>query len=205
MLFRSVVAAPASLRRMWREAAATADVPIAFVSLERLSRGTPVPPAAFVIIDEAHHASNPRTRRYAALAAAAATARVLLLSATPVRNRSAERDALLALFLGGRAASATDDMLAQCIVRRDTAGEATPDVERRAPVRLPMTPGIGARIVALPPPVAPADGADATALVRLGLARAWASSVAALDRMLRRRTQRGLALRDALQIGRAHV
>mgnify|MGYP003338788098 CR=1 FL=1 len=49
-----VVAAPASLRQMWREAAAAARVPVTFVSLERLSRGVPVPPAGFVIVDEAH-------------------------------------------------------------------------------------------------------------------------------------------------------
>ena len=196
-----VVAAPASLRQMWREAAAAARVPVTFVSLERLSRGVPVPPAGFVIVDEAHHTANPQTRRYAALAAAATTARLLLLTATPVRNRTAERDALLALFLGARAAFAGDDTLARCIVRRDTAGDAAPGIERRPPVRIPAVRGIATPIRALPPPLAPSDGSDATGLVRMGLARAWASSAAALERMLRRREQRGLALQDALRAG----
>lgn len=199
---RCVVCAPAALRRMWQEAASTAAQPVTFVSLERLSRGVPVPPADFVIVDEAHHAAHPRTRRYAALSAAASRAHLLLLTATPVRNHSAERDALLALFLGPRAAAVGDDVVARCVLRRDAVAGASPHVERQPPVRIPATRGLAARIAALPPPLAPEDGAAATGLVRMGLARACASSVAAVDRMLRHREQRGLSLLDALRAGR---
>jgi predicted secreted protein len=47
------------------------------------------------------------------------------------------------------------------------------------------------------------DGGEATALIRMSLALAWSSSLAALDRALVRRLQRGEALRDLLRAGRA--
>jgi hypothetical protein len=100
----ALVVAPATLRDQWHRAAAHAHVPIRWCSLEALSRGATPAPARLVIVDEAHHARNPATRRYGALAASCVGARVLLLSATPVVNGGADRDALLALFLGARAA-----------------------------------------------------------------------------------------------------
>src|SRR5690606_28722509 len=138
-----------------------------------------------------------------ALAASCVGARVLLLSATPVVNGPADRDALLALFLGARAARLTADEVARCIIRRREGDDARPHVLRLAPLRAAVElPALADALQALPPPVPTADGAPAAALVRISLAMAWSSSLAALDAALRRRVQRGLALADALATGR---
>lgn len=198
-----LVVAPATLRDQWLRAAARACVPIGWCSLESLSRGATPAFARLVIIDEAHHARNPTTRRYAALAACCVSARVLLLSATPVVNGPADRDALLALFLGARAARLSADEVARCIIRRRDGDDARPRVQRLAPLRAAVEiPALADALRALPPPVPTADGAAAAALVRISLAMAWSSSLAALDAALRRRVQRGLALADALAAGR---
>jgi superfamily II DNA or RNA helicase len=199
----ALVVAPATLRDQWLRAAARARVPVRWCSLESLSRGATPSPARLVIIDEAHHARNTSTRRYGALAESCVGARVLLLSATPVVNRRADRDALLALFLGARAARLTPDEAARCIVRRREGDDARPRVRRLVPLRAAVEiPVLADALQALPAPVPAADGAAAAALVRISLAMAWSSSLAALDAALRRRVQRGLALADALEAGR---
>ena len=99
-LERILIIAPASLRDGWRRSAALAGIQASFVSLERLSRGiaSPVRDPELVIVDEAHHLRNPRTKRYSAVAALCDRARVLLLSATPLQNRRNDLVAQLALF-----------------------------------------------------------------------------------------------------------
>src|SRR5690606_8363703 len=94
-----LIVAPASLRDMWRDALAAATVRAEWTSYERLSRGAmPVTgPHDLVILDEAHHARTPTTRRYARLASLAAGARLLLLSATPIHNSLDDLTALFAL------------------------------------------------------------------------------------------------------------
>jgi hypothetical protein len=199
----ALVIAPAALRDQWMRAASRAGVPIRYHSLESLSRSAEPGAARIVIVDEAHHARNPATRRYARLAACCVGARVLLLSATPVVNRGADRDALLALFLGARAARLAADELARCVIRRATTGDERPSVRRLPPLQVgARLPGLASALRALPPPLPAADGSTAAALVRISLAMAWSSSLAALDAALRRRTQRGLALADALEAGR---
>ena len=91
-------------------------------SYEALSRGMPViaERPALLVLDEAHHARNPRARRYAALADLAWGARVLLLTATPIHNRGRDLRALVALFMGSRAFTMTDDELRSVMVRRTT-------------------------------------------------------------------------------------
>ncbi|MBI3568528.1 MAG: hypothetical protein HY084_10065 [Gemmatimonadetes bacterium] len=84
-----LVIAPAALRVMWHDAAARAATPIEFVSFERLSRAEPAMRRGVVIVDEAHHAGARATARYPRLARLCAGAELLLLSATPVRNRRA--------------------------------------------------------------------------------------------------------------------
>jgi superfamily II DNA or RNA helicase len=198
----TLVIAPAALRAQWHEAAARAQVAVRFVSVEALSRGASAPPAALVVIDEAHHARTPTTRRYARIAAACRDARVLLLSATPVVNRPADRDALLALFLGTRSGDLTAEQAARCVVRtRESAGR--PAVRRLGAIGCgAQVPGLASAITALPPPLPVAEGTPATALVIMSLAMAWRSSLAALDLALRRRLQRGEAMMDLLRSAR---
>ena len=204
----AIVIAPAVLRAMWRSAAAAAGVETSFISLEALSRrGAPVDthPAdggALVIVDEAHHAANPATARYARLARLAAYRRVLLLSATPVRNRRAELAALLALFMGPRAYGLDEAALARCIVRRAGDASLRPAIDgpHWHPTR--ALAGIFGAITTMPPPLPALDGREARALLRISLARCWGSSLAALDTALRRRLQRGAALSALLDAGR---
>lgn len=204
-----LVVAPAAVRAVWHEASRRTDVPLSVVSHEALSRGATVTPAPdFVIIDEAHHARSPGTRRWQALAVICRSARVLLVSATPMHNAPRELAALFALRLGSEA----DRALAaphRYVVRRthrELAGTlgaaALPDV---APWRWHPAPehaGIADALAALPPALPPVDGREAAPLWRLGLVRAWASSDAALRSAVRRRLARGLALEQAVAEGR---
>lgn len=206
---RSVlVVAPAALREMWHHAAARTGVQIAFRSLEALSRGR-VPPTSYelVVVDEAHHARNPSTRRWAALSAISMRARTLLLTATPVHNRPAELAALLALFLGRRAFELDAGSLAQYTVRREA--EAVVDSARDWP-RVPQPKGVEVAsdddvldlLLEIPPPVPPAGGGDGGVLLLFALVRQWASSHGALRAALRRRLAASASLADALTAGR---
>ena len=204
---RVCIVAPAALRDMWAAAARAAALQPAFASVEALSRGR-APPGPFhlLVVDEAHHLRNPGTRRYRQVATLAAGARVLLLSATPVHNRRADLVALLALFVGARAAALGAEELARCVVRRERGDvrESLAIPTAHAPVRVDI-PGDGAlldRIVALPPPVPPRDGGDGGALLAHSLLRQWASSDAALGGALRRRLARAASLEHALASGR---
>lgn len=200
-----LVVAPAALRGMWRSALADCGVRAAITSHESLSRGRePAGNHALVIVDEAHHARNPATRRWSALARLTRDARVLLLSATPVHNRRDDLVALLALFLGARARALDEATLARCIVRREQATlAAAAELPRVEP---PVTLRVGGvdvlrEILALPAPVPPADGGDGGALLAHGLVRQWASSEGALRGALRRRLVQGAALAAALETG----
>lgn len=198
----AVVIAPAALRAQWMRAAALAAVRVEWWSLETLSRRPVAANAPLLVVDEAHHLRNPRTRRYASAAALAIGKRVLLLSATPVHNRAEDRDALLALFLGSAAATLPASVLAQIIVRREANAALLP---RRRPIRWltpPPGPDVSDSLRALPPPLPAADGREAAALMRLTLAHAWSSSVAALDATVRRALHHAAAIDDALAEGR---
>ena len=196
------VVAPAALRDMWRDASARAATPVAFTSFETLSRRAGAVTAGCIIIDEAHHCGRRSTRRYGHLARLCAGRAVLLMSATPVRNRGDERAALLELVAGRRAAALDDALLSRIVIRRAAAAGERPLIAPTRWHRLPARADIRALLAALPPPVPPADGIPGTALVAVGLGRSWASSLAALDATLRRRDQRGRAMLDALAAGR---
>ncbi|MEX2181569.1 MAG: DEAD/DEAH box helicase family protein [Gemmatimonadaceae bacterium] len=199
----ALVLAPAVLRTQWERSAARAGARVRFTSFEALSRTADPTRAPLLIVDEAHHLRTPGTLRYQQAARLASGARVLLLTATPVVNRRADRDALLALFLGGRAAALDAATLAQLIIRRQAERSHLPVVRRLASLASAAdVRGIGSAIARLPPPFPAADGAAARALIRISLAMAWCSSLAALDASLRRRLQRGAALADALGAGR---
>lgn len=197
----ALIVAPAALREQWSRAAARAEVPMIFVSVESLSRGALPPRGGLVIVDEAHHVRTPGTRRYARLAATCLDARVILLTATPVVNRRADRDALLALFLGRRSERMAPEEESRCIIRGYAATDR-PAVMRIGAIGSPLDiPGLADAIATLPPPFPLAAGADARALVVMTLAMAWRSSVAALDVALRRRLQRGEVIADILRAG----
>jgi superfamily II DNA or RNA helicase len=198
----AAVIAPAALRAQWMRSASRAAVRVQWWSLEQLSRRPAASAAPLLIVDEAHHLRNPRTSRYAHAAALAVGKRVLLLSATPVHNRAEDRDALLALFLGPAAGSLSVGEMAQLIVRREMHAASLP---RRQPVRWiasPCGPDMSGELRALPPPLPAADGREAVALMRLTLAHAWSSSVAACDATVRRALHQSAALDDALAEGR---
>lgn len=198
----AIVVAPAALRTQWLTAAARADVKIHWSSLETLSRRPVRSNAPLLIIDEAHHLRNTATRRYGHAATLAVCKHVLLLTATPVHNRPADRDALLALFLGAQTGALGEHALARLIVRREADPSLIPARRATRWLCAPSTPGIGAALRALPPPLPSADGRMAAALVRLTLAHAWSSSVGALDAAARRATHRAAALDDSLAVGR---
>ena len=200
----TIIVAPAGLRAMWRGAAAAAGIEAPFISLESLSRHDARIAAhgGLVIIDEAHHVCNPAAARYARLARLTASRRVLLLSATPVRNRRAELASLLALFMGPRAHLLDDAGRSRCIVRRAGDASLRPAIDGPHWHRVRAVPRLREMIATLPPPLPALDGRRATALLSISLARCWASSLAALDTALRRRLQRGAALDALLDAGR---
>ncbi len=222
------IVAPAALLPMWGGALVRSHTTHARLhSLHSFSRASDAPGAepslvcrgrTLVIVDEAHHVRNPSTTRYARLSAALAGADVLLLSATPIHNRARDLRVMLALFAGTRADLLDSERRAELIVRRE-AGMVRehrgvsreqssaivtrrPTVHRHRPHRLVMDEGVLTRIVTLPVPLPAKDGAEAGALIRMGLLRAWCSSDAALIDAVRKRRLRGAVLRDALETGR---
>ena len=204
---RPLVVAPAALREMWRSASGAARVAVEFTSAEALSRGPHRGPHApdLVIVDESHHFRNPATARYRALAGLTARAQVLLLSATPVHNAADDLAALLALFLGARAATLDPAWTSRCIVRRSPRDVPTahlPGVSSPQPLRIDHDERLLDAILSLPPPLPPADGGDGGILLAYSLLRQWASSHAALVEALRRRLARATALLAALEAGR---
>jgi superfamily II DNA or RNA helicase len=201
-----LIVAPAALRDMWREALGAARVRAAWTSYEQLSRGACLPGEQpdLVILDEAQHARTPTTIRYGRLAALAAGARVLLISATPIHNSRNDLTALFALALGRSARSLDDDAIAAHTVRRthdEVPAEPLPVLEARGWIRVPDDEDLLQRLLSLPPPLPARDAGDGGVLLTWTLVRLWASTRGALRAALRRRVQRGWALRQALQSG----
>ena len=202
---RVLVVAPATLRTMWLRALSAAGARGTVASYAMLSRGGgPAGPFDFLLLDEAHHARTPGTRRYARIAALADGARVLLLSATPIHNTRSDLAALLALFLGARAWALDDDAMARHVVRRERSDVAIGHIpETTAPLQLEVgdDEDLLRAILALPPPLPPRGAGDGGALLAWGLVRQWTSSNAALTGALRRRLVRASALDAALASG----
>jgi hypothetical protein len=203
---RPVVVAPASLRPMWRRASGLAGVRVRFVSMELLGHGGTVPPAGFIIVDEAHHFRNRDTNRYGRLAAASTRSPVLLLSATPVQNTLDDLRHLLALAIGERALALDHAGLTKLIVRRNAGaiahGAELPRVTEPVTIDIPADEGCLNQICALPPCVPTADGEYAHELLTFSLVKQWASSRAALLAALRRRMAMARAMDDALSCGK---
>lgn len=206
------IVAPAILRPMWHDALTQTSLTAGFTSIESLSTiqpGTPkhrYPTHDIIIVDEAHHARTPSTNRYAALATLCGTAKMLLLSATPIHNSQSDLIALLSLIVGDRAPTLTSEELSHLIIRRTTnTTKLSTYIPTTHPVewlRSETPPHILDAIVALPPSVPPSDGSLAQTLLTHTLARQYASSENALRTALRRRLSRANALLTTLREGR---
>ncbi|HYW50673.1 MAG TPA: SNF2-related protein, partial [Gemmatimonadaceae bacterium] len=205
---RPLVIAPAALRTRWRDAARETEVPIDFVSTECLSAParTDIPRPAFVIIDEAHHLRTAGTRRHQRTIALCLHAEVLLLTATPIHNRSSDLARITTLFHlpPTRQTPAT---LRHLTLRRTPAqihaagiatgtGLALPAVVNRPAPRLPTrdTP-LPAAILALP--AVQHDAGDGHALLQLGILHALRSSDAAAHERIRHRIAACIAIESA--------
>jgi hypothetical protein len=95
----AAVVMPAILESQWQRAATAARVPISCTSHEAISRGRLPPSAAsLLIIDEAHRFRHASTKRVRHLAPWLVGRRVLLLTGTPIINRTTDLVALLRLF-----------------------------------------------------------------------------------------------------------
>jgi superfamily II DNA or RNA helicase len=178
---------PACLREMWKSALQRAGITAATVSYERLSAGHEPDRERFdfVVLDEAHHARNHRTRRYRSIASLTWGADVLLLSATPLHNRRSDLRALFRLFLAD--VTLNDALLSRLVVRRSRHHDVSlPTVTHGRRLAVDPAPEVLASILALPPPVHH-TATDAASLIQLSLVRQWCSSDAALAAALRRR------------------
>jgi hypothetical protein len=204
---RKLVVAPAALSEMWRHALRTTSIEADFMSFEALSRLRSTPPAQYdlLIIDEAHHARNQTTRRYARLEELSRAANLLLLSATPIHNRRRELSALLSLFLGSRANALTQAELSRCIVRREHEQLKTaaliPTVLPTVFLQISDDPRVVGELLELPDPIPVRNGGLGRSLIARGLAHQWSSSEAALHEALRRRIARSYALIASLEAG----
>ncbi len=198
-----LIIVPSAVREQWQRAAERAGVSARFETIEGLSHGRSPKAASLIIVDEAHHLRTPTTARYRALSAIIMGRRLLLLTATPVVNSLRDRDALLALFIGERAAQLTESARAAVILRLASPASVA-GVTKRIPELASASdvPGLAQALKRLPAPLPLTDGGQATAIVQLTLAFAWASSLAALDLALRRRLERGRTLDDELAQGR---
>ncbi|MDQ6768569.1 MAG: DEAD/DEAH box helicase [Gemmatimonadota bacterium] len=220
---RRLVVAPAALAQMWSQALEATGIGADFVSFEKLSRNhstidsdpRAVPGHAscldsassydLLIVDEAHHARNPATRRYSRLKDLARNAKLLLLTATPIHNRRDDMSSVLALFLGSRANALTAGELARCVVRRDhehvTTDALIPRILPTRALQISDDPEIVRQLMTFPPPIPVRDGGLGRALIGRGLVHQWASSEAALNEALRRRIARAFALIASLEAG----
>lgn len=204
--FTSVITViPAALRDMWAEACSRAGTTLPVITHEALSRGTGASRSAnLVVIDEAHRLRSTDARRYAAAAELCRGARVLLVTATPIHNSTADLRAQLALFLGTRAWTCDEDELATFVVRdaRSHVSSGLPRLEGPHLLELPPDDDLLDDILALPSAVPATDEGAAETLVRFGLVHQWSSSRAALRAALERRRARGLALLAGFEAGR---
>ncbi len=203
----TLIAAPASLRPMWRQVIATAGLRASFISIESLSRHPFFTgPFDFVIVDEAHHLRNPRTIRYRNAAAMIGPRPVVLLTATPLHNCVADLNALLALFLGTKAESLTIAELGRCVVRRTaehiSQAESFPEVHHGCWAPVPDCSRLTELLLSLPPPVPASDGGDGGMLVSHAFIRQWCSSDWALTMAVKRRLAQSYALIESLESGR---
>lgn len=119
MFERVLLVVPASLVAQWRQTLRLFDAEAEIVTHDTIRAAR----AELVIVDEAHAFRNPATRRYDALARATLTAKLMLVTATPVCNSARDLEALIGLI-------ARDDLLMDAGVPSIDLAFATRDVER---------------------------------------------------------------------------
>ena len=183
-----------------------ADVRCAVMTHEALSRrAVPSVPFDAIIVDESHHFRTLRTRRHDALVELASAAPVVLLSATPLQNRTRDLAAQLALYLGEVAFSLAPAELARYVIRGAYEGDdLLPLVAPPDWISLAIDDGCVLRaLLDLTPPAPLLDGGDGGVLTMIGLVRAWASSRAALSARLRSRRRLATAIEQGIEVGRA--
>jgi hypothetical protein len=204
---RRLVVAPAALSQMWTQALRTTETDADFVSFEKLSRTqSSYGKYDLLIIDEAHHARNQATRRYAELKELTRRSKLLLLTATPIHNRRKDLSALLSLFLGSRANALTQAEFGRCVVRREheqlNNAILIPHVRPTVTLQASDDSRTVRELMMLPDPVPVRHGGSGRSLIARGLVHQWASSEAALNGALRRRIARAFALIASLEAGR---
>jgi Helicase conserved C-terminal domain len=195
----TTIVAPAVLRHTWQRALERTGRAAIFHSMEALSHAAPrpAPPRSLVIVDEAHHARNPATRRYQALARLTWGADVVLLTATPIHNTARDLETLVRLF-----ARPTSHTLAAVTLRRTMpALPSTPRVGAVQWMDNPAPRSLLASILALPPPLPADDAGQAHALGILGMLRQWLTSQAALERSVQGRRLAATAMQTLLESG----
>ena len=201
-----LIVIPASLRATWDVATRRAGVRCAVITHEALSRrALPSVPFDAIIVDESHHFRTLRTRRHEALVELASTAPVVLLSATPLQNRTRDLAAQLALYLGEMAFSLAPAELSRYVIRGAYDREdVLPVVAPPKWITLDIDDGCVLRaLLDLTPPAPLLDGGDGGVLTMIGLVRAWASSRAALSARLRSRRRLATAIEQGIEAGRA--
>jgi hypothetical protein len=102
----AIVVLPAALRTQWQRVSESLGIDIHIVTHEALSRGRQIGPTGLVVVDEAHRFRNPNTRRYDSLARSIRCSHLLLITATPVVNNSADMTSVLRLGLADNAFAA---------------------------------------------------------------------------------------------------
>lgn len=171
------------------------------------------PPVGLVVIDEAHRFRNPETNRYRALARLVVGSTVLLVTATPIHNSTADLLHLLRLFLRDHALAAlgvpslrnaarreADRSLAQAAVARLIVARSRQRVQTGyggGPIAMVFPRSTTATLRAAPTAAPLLDeltsavatlrsGGSAAPLLRLMLLRRLGSSVAAFRAALMR-------------------
>jgi superfamily II DNA or RNA helicase len=198
-----LVIVPAPLKDAWQASLKRCGMHGEVMTHNALSRGVNQPrPFDVIIVDESHHFRNANILRYGALAQLAAQAPAILLSATPLQNRVRDLAAQVALYFGAAAFELSIEWLAAFLIRSDGASEGLPNIAppRWVSIQIDDSKLLDA-LLRLPDPVRTRDGGDEGALRTISLLRAWASSRAALQSVVRRRRQLAVALEQGLSEG----
>jgi superfamily II DNA or RNA helicase len=208
---------PATLVTQWRCTAARLGVEVTLCSHEQASRGVlPQGRGGLVVIDESHHFRNSRTKRYGNVAAWLGGQRALLVTATPVVNRTLDlatqllltiRDdallldgvvSLMALLRKGDTAPA----LGQIVIEGRAVGSDRPTVIRRTSRATKSECAAMDRSLILMQKLRLSRSEPIRALLRTVLLRAADSSSAALHGALLRYSRLLRHAQDALGSGR---
>jgi hypothetical protein len=208
---------PATLLAQWESVAARLGVRVTLCSHEQVSRGKlPKGTRGLVVIDESHHFRNPATRRYRHVAPWLVGRAALMVTATPVVNRTADLGNQLllavrddALLLDGIASLGTlltkgcaTASLGQLVVEGKAASDRRPGTIRR--ITSPTSRECAAlnRIMEMLGRLRLSRSEPIAALLRGVLLRSAGSSPAALTAALRRYRRLLRHARDALGSGR---